>query len=39
VSFDPALDTTALDDAIAAVEADLKAADDRVAFVYVEPEV
>ena len=38
VSFDSGIDTTALDDAIAAVEADLKAADDRVAFVYVEPE-
>jgi cation diffusion facilitator family transporter len=39
VSFVPGLDTAALEAAIDAVERDLKAADDRVAFVYVEPEV
>jgi cation diffusion facilitator family transporter len=39
VSFDAGLDTEAIDAAIAAVEEDLTSVDDRVAFVYVEPEV
>jgi cation diffusion facilitator family transporter len=39
VSFDPGLDAAALEEAIEGVERDLEAADDRVAFVYVEPEV
>jgi cation diffusion facilitator family transporter len=39
VSFDSALDTTEIDAAIEAIETDLKAVDDRVAIVYVEPEV
>jgi cation diffusion facilitator family transporter len=38
VSFDSALDTTEIDAAIEAIETDLKAVDDRVAIVYVEPE-
>ncbi|MFB6127259.1 MAG: cation diffusion facilitator family transporter [Halolamina sp.] len=39
VSFDPDYSTGAIDDAIGALEAELEAADDRVATVYVEPEV
>ena len=38
VSFDTGLETGEIDTAIEAVEDDLAAVDDRVAFVYVEPE-
>ncbi|MFB6194283.1 MAG: cation diffusion facilitator family transporter [Halobaculum sp.] len=38
VSFDPSLDTTAIDDVIDAIEADLAAVDGRINMVYVEPE-
>jgi cation diffusion facilitator family transporter len=38
VSFDPELVTGELDDEIAAIESDLRAADERVRYVYVEPE-
>ena len=39
VRFDSALDTTSIDESIEAVEADLRSADDRVSYVYVEPAV
>jgi cation diffusion facilitator family transporter len=39
VSFDADLDTGDIDAAIEAIEDELKAADDRVAIVYVEPEL
>ena len=39
VSFDAELDTETIEAAIAEMESDLKTADDRVRFVYVEPEV
>jgi divalent metal cation (Fe/Co/Zn/Cd) transporter len=39
VSFDPDLGTEDIDAGIDAIEADLKARDDRVRFVYVEPEL
>ncbi|KAB1197480.1 MULTISPECIES: cation diffusion facilitator family transporter [Haloferax] len=39
VSFDPELDTEEIDDHITAIEETLKAADDRVHFVYIEPEL
>ena len=39
VSFDPGLDTASIDEAVEAIEADLRSADDRVSYVYVEPEV
>ena len=38
VSFDDELDTTAIEDRIDAIETALRAADDRVSIVYVEPE-
>ncbi|MFB6167846.1 MAG: cation diffusion facilitator family transporter [Haloferacaceae archaeon] len=38
VSVSPDLDTAAIDGAIEEIERELEAADDRVAFVYVEPE-
>ena len=38
VSFDPELVTGAIDDDIQEIERDLKAADDRVKLVYIEPE-
>ena len=39
VRFDPALDTASIDESIEAMEADLRTADDRVTYVYVEPAV
>ena len=39
VSFDPEMDTGDIDAAIGDIEDELKAADDRVAIVYVEPEL
>ncbi len=39
VSFDPELDTEEIDDHISDIEAELKAADNRVHFVYIEPEL
>lgn len=39
VSFDPSLETAAVDDTIDRIEADLEEYDDRVSIVYVEPEV
>jgi divalent metal cation (Fe/Co/Zn/Cd) transporter len=37
VRFDAGLDTTSIDEFIEAMEADLRSADDRVSYVYVEP--
>ncbi|MFB6161752.1 MAG: cation diffusion facilitator family transporter [Haloferacaceae archaeon] len=39
VSFDPGLEAADIDATIDAIEADLRAADGRVRYVYVEPEV
>ncbi|MFB6079691.1 MAG: cation diffusion facilitator family transporter [Haloferacaceae archaeon] len=39
VSFDPGIDAGEVDGIIETIEADLRAADDRVRMVYVEPEV
>ncbi|KAB1186915.1 MULTISPECIES: cation diffusion facilitator family transporter [Haloferax] len=39
VSFDPDLDTEEIDDHITAIEDKLREADDRVHFVYIEPEL
>ncbi|RDZ66378.1 cation transporter [Haloferax sp. Atlit-12N] len=39
VSFDSELGTEEIDDHISDIEAELKAADDRVHFVYIEPEL
>jgi cation diffusion facilitator family transporter len=39
VSFDPALETTGIDDDISALEQKLKQADRRVRVVYIEPEL
>jgi cation diffusion facilitator family transporter len=39
VSFDPGLDTGEVDAAIGAIEADLRAVDGRVRYVYLEPEL
>ncbi|QLD89508.1 cation diffusion facilitator family transporter [Natronomonas salina] len=38
VSFDPGLDTAAVDEAIGAIEADLRERDGRVKTIYIEPE-
>ncbi|KAB1192647.1 cation diffusion facilitator family transporter [Haloferax sp. MBLA0076] len=39
VSFDPQLDTEEIDEHISTIEKKLKEADDRVHFVYIEPEL
>jgi cation diffusion facilitator family transporter len=39
VSFDDTLRTVGIDGAIEEIETDLRAADDRISFVYVEPEL